>query len=213
MPVMSESTYTCIMMTAQMSVTTPIILIGPMCTGKSTLAALLAEHLALPHVELDEIRWDYYTEAGYSDDEARRAHEAGGTMAFLDYCKPFEAHAVERVLDSYSVAVIDLGAGHTVQDDPALATRVSRALAPHPNVILPLPSPDPARSIDVLNKRMRKLLEREVGSVDESILELNAHFITHPANQSLAKHIIYTGEESPQETCERLLATLSVQQS
>jgi len=208
MPALSESPYTCSMTPPWKTVTTPIILIGPMCTGKSTLAALLAGRLALPRVELDDIRWDYYTEAGYNDDDARSAHESGGTLAFLAYCKPFEAYAVERALDSFSAAVIDFGAGHTVQDDPTLAKRVAQALAPHPNVILPLPSPDPARSIEVLNRRLRKLLLREVGSVDESVLEINAHFITHPANHSLAKHILFTEGEEPAETCQRILALI-----
>lgn len=183
-----------------------------MCTGKSTLAGLLAERLALPRVELDEVRWDYYIEAGYSDDEARNAHEAGGTMAFLAYCKPFEAHAVERVLASYSEAVIDFGAGHTVQHEPSLAARVAQALAPHPNIILALPSPDPARSVQILNRRLRKLLEQEVGVVDDSILDLNAHFITHRANRSLAKHIVYTEGETPDETCQRILPLLQASQ-
>ena len=187
---------------------TPIVFIGPMCTGKSTLARLLAEELNLPRVELDEVRWDFYNEAGYEDRAARVAFDQGGTSAFLAYCKPFEVHAVERVLRSHPDSVIDFGAGHTVQDNPDHAARIARALAPLSNIFLPLPAPDPERCVQVLNARLRELLQREVGSVDKDVLELNATFVRHPANQVLAKHILYTEGETPQETCQRVMALL-----
>ncbi len=36
--------------------TAPVILIGPMCAGKSTVAALLAEKLSLPRIEVSNSR-------------------------------------------------------------------------------------------------------------------------------------------------------------
>ncbi len=39
-----------------MDSSTPIVLIGPICAGKSTIGKVLAEKLGLPQVELDEIR-------------------------------------------------------------------------------------------------------------------------------------------------------------
>jgi adenylate kinase family enzyme len=39
-----------------------VLLIGPINTGKSTLARLLAERLGRPHVSLDSVRWEYYRE-------------------------------------------------------------------------------------------------------------------------------------------------------
>ena len=181
-----------------------IILIGPMCAGKSTIAKLLAEELGTVRVELDELRWDYYPESGYDDDEARRIHAQSGNLGVLAYCKPFEVHAVERVLQDHPGAVIDFGAGHTVQEDPELLRRVQRALAPHRHVILLLPAADPVTSIQILNQRFRTLLEREVGAVDERLLELNARFIRHPANQLLARVVLYTEGETPEETCGRI---------
>ena len=53
----------------------PIILIGPMSAGKSTIGSLLAEKLACPNYSLDDKRWDYYDEIGYDHataDEIRR---------------------------------------------------------------------------------------------------------------------------------------------
>src|SRR2546426_4601901 len=43
-----------------------IILIGPVCTGKSTLAPLLADRLKVPQVSLDQISLTYLEELGYS---------------------------------------------------------------------------------------------------------------------------------------------------
>lgn len=187
---------------------TPIVFIGPMCTGKSTLARLLAQEMDLPRIELDEVRWEYYNEAGYDDEAARTAFKQGGTTGFLTYCKPFEVHAVERVLRSHPASVIDFGAGHTVQDDPGRAARIARALAPLPNVFLPLPAIDPERCVEVLNARLRELLLREVGHVDDDVLELNAAFVRDPANRALATHILYTDGETPEETCRRIITLL-----
>ena len=41
-----------------------IILIGPVCTGKSTLAPLLADRLEVPQVSLDQISLTYLEELG-----------------------------------------------------------------------------------------------------------------------------------------------------
>jgi hypothetical protein len=38
--------------------------------------------------------------------------------------KPLEAYAVERILADHQHAVIDLGGGHSVQEDPTLFARV-----------------------------------------------------------------------------------------
>lgn len=186
-----------------------IILIGPMSAGKSTLAGLLAEKLGLPRYEVDEDRWTYYKEIGYDEAAAAQiARSDQGMVGLLRYWKPFEAHAVERVLADHSGCVIDFGAGHTVYEDETLFARVQRALAPYPNVILLLPSPDLDESVKVLNARFSELLTREIGSVDPALLDVNAHFVKHPSNARLAKRVIYTQHKTPDETCAEILQTL-----
>jgi cytidylate kinase len=49
------------------------ILIGPMGAGKSTQGKLLAEALGLPQCSMDEIRWDYYREMGFDDENNVRS--------------------------------------------------------------------------------------------------------------------------------------------
>lgn len=184
----------------------PIILIGPMCAGKSTVAEILAARLGMPQVVMDDLRWDYYEETDYDKGKARQLHEAGDTLGLLQYMKPFEAYAVERVLAEKPGCVIDFGAGHSVYEDDDLLARVERALAPISQVILLLPSPDPDVSTRVLNARFRALLEREVGQVDEKLLALNEHFVKHPSNQQLTKRVVYTEGKTPEETAEEIAA-------
>ena len=42
-----------------------IILIGPIGSGKTTVAELLSIKTGLPRRSMDELRWKYYDEIGY----------------------------------------------------------------------------------------------------------------------------------------------------
>jgi adenylate kinase family enzyme len=190
--------------------TSTIILIGPMSAGKSTIAALLAEKLNLPRYEADEFRDAYYREAGYDKAvAAQTAKSEEGMVGLLRYWKPFEVYLVERMLDDYKDCIIDFGAGHTVHDDEALFARVQRALAPYPNVILLLPSPDLDESTEIVNGRFRQLLMTEVGEVDPRLFAMNEHFVKHPSNHQLAKLVVYTNGKTPEETCAEIMPLLT----
>ena len=185
---------------------TTIILIGPMSAGKSTIAKRLAERLGVQRYELDELRWTYYREIGYDEEEASRiARSEEGMLGLIRYWKPFEAYAVERALSEYENCVLDFGAGHSVYEDEELFARVQKTLALFDNVILLLPSPDLDHSVQILNSRFSKLLEKEVGEVDPRLLHLNEHFVKHPSNHRLAKMTVYTKDRSPEETCNEIL--------
>ena len=178
-----------------------IILIGPIGAGKSTIGKLLAEKLNVPQVETDELRFDYYKEIGYDEEVARSKWEAEGFWGVYRYWKPFEAHAVERLLAEHKDCVIDFGAGHSVYEDEALFERVRNALSGYTNVILLLPSPDPEESIAILNEREESLREMKPN--------INEHFVRHRSNYDLAKHTVYTKGKTPEETCEEILRVLS----
>lgn len=187
-----------------------IILIGPMSAGKSTVGRLLAEQLDIPQYALDEHRWDIYAEIGY---DAERASEISrsddGMLGLLRYWKPFEAYAVERVLVEQRDCVIDFGAGHSVYEDETLFARVQRAMAPFPNVVLLLPSPDLDRSVAIVNARFAQMLEKEGVPPDPAILEVNAHFVRHSSNARLAKIVVYTEGKTPEETCAEILSAVA----
>ncbi|NQS91388.1 MAG: shikimate kinase [Chloroflexi bacterium] len=182
-----------------------LVLIGPMCAGKSTLAKLLAERLNVPRIELDEVRQRFYHEIGYDEKHASAIVGDEGMRGLITYWKPFEAHAVERALEEFETCVMDFGAGHSVYENNELFSRVESALKPHKHVILILPSPDLDRSVEIVNQRFSELLVREVGRVDSELLALNELFVRHPSNRVLAKKIIYTEGKEAEETCQEIL--------
>ncbi len=182
-----------------------VILIGPMSVGKSTLAKMLAKKLRVPRVELDEVRQRFYGEIGYSERYASEIVGREGMQGLIEYWKPFEAHAVERALETYRNCVIDFGAVHSVYEDELLFQRVQKALQPFKFVIQILPSPDLDRSVEILNQRFSEMLIKEVGKSDPDLLALNEHFVRHPSNRLLAKHTFYTEDTPAKKTCQAIL--------
>ena len=179
-----------------------VLLIGPIGAGKSTLGKLIAAALGVPQISLDDIRFEYYREIGYDDSVAKQRYVTDGFWGLYRYWKPFEAYTVERVLAEHTDCVIDLGAGHSVYEDEALLTRVKKAFAPHPNVVLVLPSADLATSLEVLQERRPSL--RDITP------DINEHFITHRSNYELATFIVYTADRTAEETCAEILQRIGI---
>lgn len=181
-----------------------VVLIGPVSAGKSTVAPLLAARLGRPHAPMDDLRWGYYAEIGFSREEEAAAMRRGGFAEMARYWKPFEAYAAGRIVADRRGSVIDFGAGHSVYDDPALLERVRRALEPVRHVVLLLPAPDPDRSVALLRARGWD------GVTDG--FDWHDYMVRHPANPLLAKQIVFTEGRTPEETCAdiaRLMAPAS----
>ena len=178
-----------------------IILIGPIGAGKSTLAAGLAERLGVPRCCMDEERWPYMQEAGYNPalaDEIRKRDRHWGNV--FAYWKRFEAHMVGRLLEEHRGCVIDFGACQSVYEDEADFARVQATLGGYANVVLVLPSPDPAESLRVLKGRA---WDGVAGGFD-----FQKHFVNHPSNFRLATLTVYTEGKTPSETCDEILRRL-----
>lgn len=175
-----------------------IILIGPIGAGKSTQGQLLSERLRLPRRAMDDVRFDYYKEIGWTEADQDAAGRRGGFKAVYAYWKPFELHAVERILSDAADRVIDFGAGHSVFEDEAMLARAERALAPFPHVVLLLPSPDDDESV--------RLLRERTGPVESNGMDFHDHFVRHPSNRRLAKHVVYTAGRTPEETRDEIVA-------
>ena len=186
----------------------PIILIGPMATGKTTIARLLAQKLGLVQHELDDKRWDYYNEIGYDRALADQIRmEKGFSALARGYWKPFEIHAVERGLVDFADGVISFGGGNSVYEDDLLFERAQRVLAPYTNVILLLPCADLDKSAAILKERY---IAQEPGIIPTpQELEMIDYFLRNPSNQRLAKHVVYTIGKSPEQTCDEIIQLLS----
>jgi shikimate kinase len=174
-----------------------VILIGPIGTGKSTQGGLLSGKLGLLRAPMDDLRFAYYEEIGYSQEKQNEIGEKEGFLGIYRYWKSFEIHAVERLLSEHRDCVIDFGAGHSVYEEDALLERAKAALAPYPNVVLLLPSPD-------LDESVRLLKERTQGVVDNGF-DFDEHFTKHRSNHELAKIVVYTKDRTPEETRDEIL--------
>jgi len=181
---------------------TPILFIGPVRAGKSTLARLVAAQLGLPHISLDELRWKYYSEIGYDDDLAKQIRQQGGFLALMFYRMLFDAHSVQRVLSEYSHAVIDFGAGVGPFENRSQLKQIQSLFESIPNIFLLLPSQD-------MDESLRILKERDPNPPADLHLDINAHFLHHPGYRMLAKHIIYTKDKTPEQSCLEVLGLLS----
>jgi shikimate kinase len=177
------------------------ILIGPIGVGKTTVGRLLAEALRCAQHSMDEVRHDYYKEIGYDHATAAELRASGGFRAIYLYWKPFEAYAVERLLEEHSNCVFDFGAGHSVFEDPALFARVKKVLAEYRFVILLLPSPDPEESIQFL--RDRRGVGRNISD------DINDDLVRHPSNTLLATHVVYTKGKAPEQIRDEILALVT----
>jgi len=174
-----------------------ILLIGPIGSGKTTIAELLYMRTMLPHRSMDLLRWAYFDEIGYDRITAREEYIKGGFWGLYHYWKPFEAYAVKRMLGDYRECVFDFGGSQTVYEDDKLFEQVRDLFAPYPHVVLLMPSPDPVESMQILHAR------NDYAS-DEQML-VNEHFVRHHSNYDLAKYIVYTKDKTPEQTCDEVL--------
>ena len=116
---------------------------------------------------------------------------------------------IEKVLADHH-GIIDFGASNSVYDDQDLFTRVANALAPYPNVILLLPSPDLDESVEILKKRLARMLTEAGIEFTDELFKLNQYFVEHPSNHKLAKLVIYTKQKTPEEICDEIVQKISV---
>jgi shikimate kinase len=181
-----------------------VLLIGPVCAGKSSVLPFVAKGLGTSGVDLDEVAETYYEEVGFG---RSRLHEVGAQLGDLGAFRWWQGghpHAVRRVLGDHRDAVIALGAGHTVFVDPAIQAEVHELLRPH-TVVLLLPSPDLDESVRVV--RQRALDTRGMSWIMDGH-DVIGEWIKGPQNSRLADVTVFAGDRSPAEVAEEVLGHL-----
>jgi shikimate kinase len=184
-----------------MSYTTPIILIGPMGSGKSTIARLLEERTGLSNVPIDYIRWYYYFQHGFKLSIQEQFQDFEDKA---NYWKQYDLIAIEKALLDFPKAIIDFGAGHSYYPEDNQLQQVREILEKFPNVFLLLPSADIDESYSILSERIKK----KYPQLEDGVVEYNRKFLEHPSNRMLSKHIIYSKNKSPEDNVEEIIALL-----
>lgn len=169
-----------------------IILIGPMGTGKSTVAKLLERQIeGMNRISLD------------NKDLLKMLYEK--ERKFRDF-KNFEFMLTGTVLSSLKKPyIIDFGAGHSVYEDKNLREQMKKMCAQFKNIILLLPSMDKKKSREVLAER-RKI---KLGSHKD---QDNWHFITSPNNYELATNTLYEENKTPEDISREILQLVKCKQ-
>jgi shikimate kinase len=181
-----------------------IILIGPVRTGKTTLADRLSKDLGLPRQSLDDLRWTYYGEAGFDFAHNKALEEAGRWNERRLYWSRHDPHAIRRILEEFGEGhVIDFGGSHSLHEDEGQLEEVKRIMAPHPYVVQVLPCNEPQESLRVLNER-RGQPHMLYG------FDLNERMLRHPSNYELAKYVIYNHGKTVEESSRELIETLGL---
>ena len=164
-----------------------IILIGPMGSGKSTIANLLCKKCNMPHVSLD------------SREQLSSLYEQRQNF---DSFKEFEFFLTGTVLTNLpEPVIIDFGAGHSIYEDAAMFLEMQSLISRFDNVILLIPSEDKEESIAILNER--KGIESGSGRDFD-----NRHFVNMPCNYELATLTVYTKDKTPDQISNEIISQI-----
>lgn len=193
-----------------------ILLIGPLCAGKSTIGQLLAEKLGLPQCSVDALPLEYFTARGFAPDRLELLRATEGWPAAYRYLQEIGVLVIESLLAEYQQHVIDFGAPYTTYTDDALLARVKQAFAPYQNVVLLLPSPDLDQSAQIVKKLMRaraghdELRRLLRGLRAETGVDYEELYVKHHSNFQLAQVVVYTAGQAPEETRDEIIRLLAL---
>lgn len=184
-----------------------IVLLGPAGGGKTTVAAIIAEQLGRPMVDLDEVAEPFYEEVDWSIPRLRQCIARIGRVAAERAWEPARAHAVFRAVQSHPGAVLALGAGHGSYRNQECRAQVARALAPVEHVVLLVPSADRATALRVLRERC--LADKGTDWVSQGH-DFLAEWVDDRGTRALATHTSYTENLTPLGVAHAVLSACGI---
>ncbi len=178
----------------------PVILIGPIGAGKTTVGQLLAQKFSVPFYSLDEEEQKYTAPLGYDINHYDLLKQKQGPFAAYEYARSFFDETVIRFLAAHQNGIFDLGGGHPIVPDQKKQKRILEALTPYANIFLLLPTGNVKESLDILRKR------NELADDEE---DFNVLYFKDKTFWDIAKFIIYTEGKTPEETCGEIIRVLT----
>lgn len=152
-----------------------ILLIGPMCAGKSTIATLLYRKLNMPRISLDNRKQlkNLYEEKKNFNDE-----------------KEFDFYLVSYILENIKEpTVIDFGMKHSIYENREMFNRFKVLLKDFKNVVLLIPCQNRMEASVILKNRKLNRLGKVSTNLDD-------YSIFGSCNYELATIIEYTNGKS-----------------
>ena len=185
--------------------TLPIVLIGPMGAGKTTLSRALSEAVGVPYAPLDWVGFHAMVRDGLDV----RAYEADETWADKHRRRmPHLIAAVEDAIRSFPEFLLDFGAGHAHFETEDEQARLRSVLGPLPNVFLVMPCADPAEAEAICLARDKARWAKAGHEWDATRAPYHRAFVRSEAFREVAKHTVLTEGRSVQDCVAEMLASL-----
>ena len=183
----------------------PLVLIGPMAAGKTTLARALSVRLGLPYAPLDWVAFSPMVLDGFDV----RVYEEAETWADKHALRlPHLLPAVRAVLRDFGEYILDFGAGHAHFDEEEEREELAALLAPLPNVIRVLPAADPDAAVRICVERDQERWRRAGYDWDASRAEWHDRYVRSACFRQVAKRTVITGGRSVADCVEEIVAGL-----
>lgn len=184
-----------------------IILVGPLCVGKTTVSNYLKKIAGLPYVSTDAVMWYYHTRNGVDVQEAQALREIDA-FQYLNSTARSNSLAMRRIVTEFK-GIIDCGASHTYCLRGERDNGIAELIQGRRSVSLTL-SRNVAESAAVLNERLRSRL-RGIGRNESCIsswCRLNEEMLESGRFQQQAHAEVVCGNLNPQAIAEKIWETV-----
>ncbi len=187
-----------------MSLKLPIVIIGPMCVGKTTVSKLVSRKLSIPYCSLDSVRWYYYLKSGMDilEDDINKEKSF---EELLRSRSEYDTTVVERVFSDFKNYVLDFGISHAFQENAHNKDKLSAIVQKNRNSFLLIPSTDVEVSASILNERLKEF--RNSPDI-EDIMQFNIKTIETFLETYTNSKVLFTKDKTPKQVSQELIDSL-----